>query len=298
MANRRMISKSISISEQVNELSVFAALLFTWMIPHADDWGIIPGAPAKIKALVVPMMSVSVQEIEEALNEIEAQHLIWKYQHGDTKLIQFCKWEDHQSGLHKRTNPKNPTYHEVQKMAGMSGQSLKDSICLKNIPEVPGEENTIQEVPGNSRLTEVNLTEEKLKDPVIAINSAPAREENNLFVVIEKEFGRPLSPVEIEQINKWQNDESLSCELIQEALRRAVLGGHFSFRYIDRILLAWAKKNVRTLQDVVRDDEQYKQRQGTKANTRGEKNKEPPKENPFAFVDAMIKEKQRRWQGG
>lgn len=53
MANRRMLSKSISISEQANDLSDFAALLFTWMIPHADDWGILPGSARKVKALIV-----------------------------------------------------------------------------------------------------------------------------------------------------------------------------------------------------------------------------------------------------
>lgn len=40
MANRRMISKSISVSEQANVLADFAALLFIWMLPHTDDWGI------------------------------------------------------------------------------------------------------------------------------------------------------------------------------------------------------------------------------------------------------------------
>ena len=49
-----MIAKSISVSDETNALSDFAALLCTWLIPHTDDYGVIPGSPGRIKALVVP----------------------------------------------------------------------------------------------------------------------------------------------------------------------------------------------------------------------------------------------------
>jgi len=46
MANRRMISKSISTSEKLTKLyniqkkdKFFPVLLFTWLQPHVDDWG-------------------------------------------------------------------------------------------------------------------------------------------------------------------------------------------------------------------------------------------------------------------
>ena len=48
MANRRMIAKSISVSDEANALGDFAALLFTWLIPHSDDYGVIPGSPGRI----------------------------------------------------------------------------------------------------------------------------------------------------------------------------------------------------------------------------------------------------------
>lgn len=55
MAKARMIHKKISASTQVNRLTLPARLLFSWMIPHADDEGRIKGEPEYIKAVVVPM---------------------------------------------------------------------------------------------------------------------------------------------------------------------------------------------------------------------------------------------------
>lgn len=108
MANRRMVSKSISISLQVNRLSDFAKLLFTWMIPHADDFGRLSGEPEVIKALVVPMMKQGVKEIEKALNEMVKENLVLWYRFKNEKVIQFIKFEEHQTGLNKRTKSRFP----------------------------------------------------------------------------------------------------------------------------------------------------------------------------------------------
>ena len=66
MANRRMIAKSISVSDETNSISDFAALLFTWLIPHTDDYGVIPGSPGRIKALVVPRRKQTEAEFRKA----------------------------------------------------------------------------------------------------------------------------------------------------------------------------------------------------------------------------------------
>ncbi|GMA64731.1 DnaD domain protein [Alicyclobacillus fastidiosus] len=133
MANRRMISKSISVSEQVNSMSTFASLLFTWMIAHADDFGRMPGSPAKVKALVMPMRPESVHEVEKAIQEMVEQDLITWYEVSGVRYIQFNTWERHQTGLHKRTKSAFPDPAE-------------------------GSEQ-VTEVPGISRSTEENLTE-------------------------------------------------------------------------------------------------------------------------------------------
>ena len=69
----------------------------------------------------------------------------------------------------------------------------------------------------------------------------------DLVLDFETEFGRPLSPIELEKISAWINKDGFNHELIKIALREAVIHQALSFNYIDRILLNWQKKNIRTV---------------------------------------------------
>lgn len=80
---------------------------------------------------------------------------------------------------------------------------------------------------------------------------------NTLIYAFEQEFGRALTPIEFEQINRWSSVEGYSEELILEALKRAVLQGVCNFKYIDRILSHWAKRNLRTVREVEQYEERY-----------------------------------------
>lgn len=75
-------------------------------------------------------------------------------------------------------------------------------------------------------------------------------QERNLFVIFEKEFARPLSPMECETISGWVDQDHYPEELILLALKEAVFAGKVHFRYIDRILLEWSRNRVRTAEDV------------------------------------------------
>lgn len=179
MASRRMLSKSISVSKQVNSLSLFSSCFFTWTIPHADDFGRISGDPDVLRATVLPMMKtvplypdgptaeITPDLIRMAIAEI-AHAKLWVYYEADNEpWIAFPKWEDHQGNLHKRTKSKIP---EPPKHSG-------------KLPEIPGtsgrdyEKKTdsdlnsgkFRETPGNSgshaRGRELNLTKEKGTQP-------------------------------------------------------------------------------------------------------------------------------------
>ncbi|MDT3426768.1 DNA replication protein [Paenibacillus forsythiae] len=72
----------------------------------------------------------------------------------------------------------------------------------------------------------------------------------SLFSVFEKEFGRPLSPMECETISGWLDQDRYPEELILLALKESVFAGKMHFRYIDRILLEWSRNRVKNAQDV------------------------------------------------
>jgi len=68
--------------------------------------------------------------------------------------------------------------------------------------------------------------------------------QQNVFAVFEQEFGRPLSPMELETITGWLDHDRYPEELIRFALKEAVFAGKLHFRYIDRILLEWSRNRV------------------------------------------------------
>ncbi|MGV2794869.1 DnaD domain protein, partial [Clostridium perfringens] len=79
--------------------------------------------------------------------------------------------------------------------------------------------------------------------------AAKEEQERNLFVIFEKEFARPLSPMECETISGWGDQDGYAEELILLALKEAVFAGKVHFRYIDRILLEWSRNRVKTAAD-------------------------------------------------
>lgn len=100
MAEKRMLSRVISVSEKVNSLpDIFDMLLFTWMIPHTDDYGRLTGSPAKIKALVVPMLDKTKADIDSSLHRLQSHGVIDWYEADGEKVIQIINFEKHQDGL-------------------------------------------------------------------------------------------------------------------------------------------------------------------------------------------------------
>lgn len=73
---------------------------------------------------------------------------------------------------------------------------------------------------------------------------------SDIYSKFEKEFGRTLSPVEYETISKWI-ESNISLELIEAALKEAILSGVNSIRYIDKILFEWNKKGYKTSSDII-----------------------------------------------
>lgn len=84
--------------------------------------------------------------------------------------------------------------------------------------------------------------------------------EQELFQLFEAEFGRPLSPIEMQTIGMWLDDDHYAIELIELALREAVLNQVYNLKYVDRILLNWERKNIRTKDQV--EKEATRRRQG------------------------------------
>lgn len=88
MSRRRYISTAISIDSTINQLALeagdFAALLYTWMIPHAEDSAMIAAQPNELLYMVVPARRDKTEaDIEAALLHMDSLGLVaWQRDEG------------------------------------------------------------------------------------------------------------------------------------------------------------------------------------------------------------------------
>lgn len=90
-----------------------------------------------------------------------------------------------------------------------------------------------------------------------------SKEDSSLFGTFEKEFGRTISPMEYEIINSWMAND-LKEELILEALKEAIYNGVTNLRYIDKILFEWKKKGFKTVDEVRKNNQEFKNKNNSK----------------------------------
>jgi DNA replication protein len=97
-------------------------------------------------------------------------------------------------------------------------------------------------------------------------NAQAAADNESMYTVFEKEFGRPLSPFECETLAMWM-EENHQPDIIKAALRESVMSGKLNFRYIDRILFEWKKNGIKTIEQAKNHGEKFRmhQKRGRKA---------------------------------
>ncbi|HSI68522.1 MAG TPA: DnaD domain-containing protein [Planococcus sp. (in: firmicutes)] len=84
--------------------------------------------------------------------------------------------------------------------------------------------------------------------------------EGEVFQLFEQEFGRFLSPMEIETISMWMDQDGHTPDVIRMALKEAVISQKISLRYVDRILFEWKKKNIKTSSQVTKHASSFREK--------------------------------------
>lgn len=119
---------------------------------------------------------------------------------------------------------------------------LTDKGYLK-LDVMKSENNVLEEV--------INLDNfyEKISTLLINLESEEQEDKTSIFTYIEKELGRPLNSVEIKTIEGWL-DSNVDSKLIKEAVRLALEMGVYSLKYIDKMILDWLSRGIRTIEDL------------------------------------------------
>lgn len=161
-----------------------------------------------------------------------------------------------------------PSFDEIAKYMSINSNDVSNVLKklrnqgLLKIDQFEDSQSVVQEwysiTPLIEKLYDVDEQEEQLKD-----------EEGKLFRLFEQEFARALSPIEIETISYWLDEDQFKPALIKAALREAVLMGKLNFRYIDRILNEWKKRGIKSVKEAKAQSQHQTQSQ----------QKSAPKEN-------------------
>jgi hypothetical protein len=143
MAQRRMLSRRISQSGKVNQLSMKAQIIWTWTLPWLDDYGCYTGDADDIKSEVFPRNpKISKKDIESALLEESAIGLIILYKTNDRICQQYQNFEKSGDGTVFQTFKSDreressyPQYQQRFEIIGKLGIPM-DSNGRLNISEV------------------------------------------------------------------------------------------------------------------------------------------------------------------
>ena len=109
----------------------------------------------------------------------------------------------------------------------------------------------------------INLDQLYEKLVYLIINEKEEKNDEDIYSLFEKEFGRTFSSMEFEIINSWL-DTGYEKELIIAALKEAVYNRVFKLNYIDRILYEWSKKGIKTTEDINKDKENFNKKKEKK----------------------------------
>ena len=167
---------------------------------------------------------VSLQNVRTALKRFEKYNFLTNESTNRNRRITIVNWGLYQ-GLDEPTN--NQTNKQL---TGNQQATNKQLTTNKNVKKEKNEKN-----------------DKNISSPPVTDN----KNNINVFQEIEKNFGRPLSPIEFESIAAWQTQDHYPDDLILVALQEAVLNQAYSLKYIDRILLSWERKGIRTKQQAV-----------------------------------------------
>lgn len=218
MARGRMLSKSLGASRKFARCGAsageFPQLLFSLLIPHADDFGRMTSDAFTVKHAVFPTSPRTEDEFEAALTALEHAKLIVRYPHEEGQVLQIVKFDEHQRGLNKRTTSDfPPPTGEIQEIP----QSAEEVPAQLNSTELNGTQpkRTKREVPP----TPADAGDSPAAD-VVSIKSITRKERADAMAIIE-EFGCPHAhPEADEPIPECQDEDTCVGRLVGEKRAR------------------------------------------------------------------------------
>jgi hypothetical protein len=190
MSRRRYLSTEISIDTAVNRLARsagdFAVMLYTWMIPHCDDDGIVHGDAEEIILQVIPgRRDKKIEDVTTALAAMQEHGLIEWDQEGRRVVFpaaSFYKYqtyikEDRRRGASGADNNNAPEVTQDADNAAKQRKTAQNTVSVKHSLSHP-----------------VKHSHSEKRQPTVA--TPPQAAHRAMFGALAESFGKPTPGAE------------------------------------------------------------------------------------------------------
>lgn len=209
MAQKRMFSLSVVDTDRFLEMPVSSRLLYYELGMRADDDGFVDNCK---KIMTFTGLS------DDDLKLLITKQFIIPFESG---VIVIKHWRLNNYLQKDRIKP--TIYQEELKQLGIDENNVYtlDTSCIHSIDKNRIEKNSIDKISSNT---------------------------TTIYEYVEQNFGRPLSPTEVQKIESWLL--SYDPNIIKYAVEVATLNNKRTFNYVNGILKNWKTAGYNTLQEI------------------------------------------------
>lgn len=249
MARKRMFDNDLINQDNFYDLPMEAKALYFLLGMEADDEGFIN--PKKVLRLH--------GGTEDSIKILVLKKYLIPFKSG---VVVITDWN--RNNYLDKNKVKETIYIEEKRQIGYDKNREKymllDSTLERGLEEVKPKLNESLRRIEENRVEENSIEESSKEIPNIDRSSNYELDPKCLEVceILEKEFGRTITPLELEKIKTWE----YPVNVIKLAITESVSNGVFYIKYIDKIIFNWKKANVRTLEEAKKYIEKFRQGKG------------------------------------
>ncbi len=212
MAQRRMFNKAVTNNDNFLEMPDSSQNLYFHLSMNADDDGFVDNWKS--------IMRMTGHK-EDDLKMLIAKQYVIPFESG---VIVIRHWRLNNYLQNDRIMPTTYQKEKSQLITDKSNVYNLDTNCIHSIDKNSIDKNRLDK---NSLLTTTTT---------------------NIYKTIEENFGRTLSPIEIEKVDNWLL--LFKEEIIEYAINISVLNNKRTFSYVNGILKNWKSSGYKTLKEI------------------------------------------------
>ncbi|HGC9200880.1 TPA: DnaD domain-containing protein [Streptococcus agalactiae] len=225
MAQKRMFSNIITDTDRFLDMPASSQNLYFHLNMHADDDGFVD-SPKRI------MRNVGAGN--DDMNVLLSKKFVLNF---DSGLILIKDWKIHNV---IRKDMYKPTVYTEEKSQIIVDDTKSYQFRNEYVPQNRLDKNRLDK----NRLDKNRLDKDR---------------EETIFHFVENEFGRLLSPMEIETIGIMIKENNP--DLVKEAIKRTKLQGKTNLNYASGILRNWRDDNITTIEQIETKEKSRKSKQ-------------------------------------